>query len=70
MGNASLLQVGAAHEENSSDTRSGAAQLTDAQKEEVRAQDPIRIVAPNPKVTLEQALGGYTGSGHSPAGAT
>ena len=70
MGNTNLPQFGAAHEENSRDTRRGAGQLTDAQREEVRAQDPIRIVAPNPKVTLEQALGGYTGTGHSPADAT
>lgn len=70
MGNTNLPQFGAAHEENSLDTRSGAGQLTDAQKKEVRAHDPVRIVAPNPKVPLKQALGGYTGTGHSPAGAT
>ena len=70
MGNTNLPQSGATHEKNSLDTRSGAAQLTDEQREEARAQDSIRIVAPNPKVTLEQALGGYTGTGHSPAGAT
>ena len=70
MGNASFLPFRAAHEESSRDTHRGAAQLTDAQKEEVRAQDPVTIVAPNPKITLEQALGGYTGTGHSPMDAT
>ncbi len=70
MGNTNLPQFGAAHEENSRDTRSGAGQLTDAQQKEAPAPDPVRTVAPNPKVTLEQALGGYTGTGHSPADAT
>jgi hypothetical protein len=70
MGNTNLPQFGAAHQENSLDTRSGAGQLTDAQQQQVRVPDPVRIVVPNPKVTLEQALAGYTGTGHSPAGAT
>ncbi|MEO8778858.1 MAG: hypothetical protein ABI389_09330 [Rhodanobacter sp.] len=70
MGNTNLPQSGAAHQENSLDTRRGAGQLTDAQQEEVRARGPVTIVAPNPKVTLAQALGGYTGTGHSPADAT
>ncbi|HZX72500.1 MAG TPA: hypothetical protein VFE77_16970 [Rhodanobacter sp.] len=70
MGNTNLPQAGAAHEKQSRDTLRGAEQLTDAQEQEAREQGPPRVVAPNPAVSLEQALGGYTGTGHSPAGAT
>ena len=70
MGNTNLPQFGAAHTANSLDTRSGAGQLTDARKEEDRAPEAVRTQVPNPAVTLEQALAGYTGTGHSPAGAT
>ncbi|HEV7123783.1 MAG TPA: hypothetical protein VGN24_10250 [Rhodanobacter sp.] len=70
MGNTNLPQFGAAHQDNSLDTRSGAGQLTEAQQREVRVPGPARTVVPNPAVTLEQALAGYTGTGHSPAGAT
>ncbi|MEO7051544.1 MAG: hypothetical protein ABI128_07750 [Rhodanobacter sp.] len=70
MGNTNLPQFGAEHTANSLDTRSGAAQLTDVQREEDRTRGAIRTQVPNPAVTLEQALAGYTGTGHSPAGAT
>lgn len=70
MGNTNLPQFGAAHEKLSRDTLRGAGQLTDAQKSEVRGQGAARIVIPNPAVSPEHALGGYTDTGHSPAGAT
>ncbi|MEO6799166.1 MAG: hypothetical protein ABI178_04455 [Rhodanobacter sp.] len=70
MGNTNLPQFGAAHEKESLDTLRGVEQLTDAQKKEAREQGPPPIVTPNPAVSIEQALGGYTGTGHSPAGAT
>lgn len=70
MGNTNLPQFGAAHEKHSRDTLRGAEQLTDAQQEKVREQGPATIATPNPAVSLEHALAGYTGTGHSPAGAT
>lgn len=70
MGNTNLPQAGAAHEQLSRDTLRGADQLTDAQKNEAREQEPARVATPNPAVSIEHALAGYTDTGHSPAGAT
>jgi hypothetical protein len=70
MGNTNLPQFGAAHEKLGRDTLRGAGQLTEAQKKEIREEGPAGVAMPNPRVTPEHALGGYTGTGHSPAGAT
>jgi hypothetical protein len=70
MGNTNLPQAGAAHEKHSRDTLRGTEQLTDAQQQEARAQGPTSVATPNPEVSLEHALAGYTDTGHSPAGAT
>ena len=70
MGNDNLPQPSVVQQEGILETRLGAGHLTEAQQGDVRAPGPVTIVAPNPKVPLEQALGGYTGTGHSPADAT
>ncbi|MEO8808844.1 MAG: hypothetical protein ABI386_01180 [Rhodanobacter sp.] len=69
MGNTNLPQFGANDRKNSLDTRSGIAQLTTGQQEDA-VEEPAIISNPNPRITTEEALGGYTGTGHSPSGAT
>lgn len=67
MGNTSLPQSGAAHEENSRDTLSGIQQLPDQLQ---KRAEPVPVVPPNPLVTPAHAIIGYLDTGHSPSDAT
>lgn len=71
MGNTNIPQGGAANIENSRDTRTGTDQLTKEQKKKGTSQpSPKDQKPPDPAVSVDEALGGHVGSGHSPSDAT
>ncbi|EIL93216.1 MULTISPECIES: hypothetical protein [Rhodanobacter] len=77
MGNTNLPQAGAADTDNSRDTRSGNAQLTDRQRKEgdtgQELTPPDRPKDPPVKAGRDADMSAYTGhanTGHSPSDAT
>lgn len=67
MGNTNLPQSGAAHAENSRDTRSGIQQLPAGAH---NGTESVAVMPPNPLVTPAHAIIGYLDTGRSPSDAT